>query len=65
MPAKEIASLMAATYLGVARSTGDSDKISDKAAVVRGGIAAPEQLAGGTGPHRDVPGLAGYSAQVV
>jgi hypothetical protein len=31
--------------------------------VVRGGVATPEQIARGIGPHRDVPGLVGFSAQ--
>jgi Pretoxin HINT domain len=37
--------------------------IPDDAYVVRGGIATPEQIAWGIGPHRDVPGLTGFSAQ--
>ncbi|MBK8252951.1 MAG: RHS repeat-associated core domain-containing protein [Polyangiaceae bacterium] len=37
--------------------------IGDDANVVRGGIATPDQIAKGTGPHRNVPDLSGFSAQ--
>jgi len=37
--------------------------VPDDAFVVRGGVATPEQIARGIVPHRDVPGLTGFSAQ--
>jgi RHS repeat-associated protein len=37
--------------------------LPDSAFVVRGGVATPEQIARGIGPHRDIPGLVGFSAQ--
>ncbi len=37
--------------------------IPDEAFVVRGGVATPKQIAAGIGPHREVPGLVGFSAQ--
>lgn len=37
--------------------------LPDEAFVVRGGVATPKQIACGIGPHRDVPGLTGFSAQ--
>ena len=38
-------------------------QIPDDANVVRGGVTTPEQIGRGIGPHRDVPGLTGFSAQ--
>jgi RHS repeat-associated protein len=40
-----------------------ANKLPDEAIVVRGGVAKPEQIEKGIGPHRDVPGLTGFSAQ--
>jgi len=37
--------------------------LPDEAIVVRGGVATPKQIAEGIGPHRDVEGLTGFSAQ--
>ncbi|WP_437307161.1 DUF6531 domain-containing protein [Sorangium sp. So ce388] len=44
-------------------NTGGCRRIPNEAFVVRGGVAKPEQIAQGIGPHRDVPGLTGFSAQ--
>jgi hypothetical protein len=46
-----------------ASSSATTTVIPDDAFVVRGGVATPEQIARGIGPHRDVPGLTGFSAQ--
>ena len=43
-------------------AAGDANRIADDALVVRGGIATPEQLADGTGPHRTLP-IVGFSVQ--
>jgi hypothetical protein len=40
-----------------------ASRIPDSAPVVRGGIATPEQIARGIGPHRDLPDVVGFSAQ--
>jgi len=44
-------------------SVSQASGIPGDAFVVRGGVATPEQIAQGIGPHRDVPGLIGFSAQ--
>lgn len=49
-----------AAETGAARGVGG---VADDAFVVRGGVATPDQIARGVGPHRDVPGLMGFSAQ--
>jgi RHS repeat-associated protein len=52
------------TTTGVASFADDvASGIPDSAFVVRGGVATEKQIAQGIGPHRDVPGLTGFSAQ--
>jgi len=41
----------------------NSTKLADDALVVRGGVTTPKQIERGIGPHRDVEGLTGFSAQ--
>ena len=53
---------LARTGEGLGVPDSDAD-IPDDAPVVRGGIATEQQISNGIGPHRDVPGLEGFSAQ--
>ncbi len=41
----------------------NTSPIPDEAFVVRGGVTTPVQIERGIGPHRNVPGLEGFSAQ--
>jgi hypothetical protein len=59
--AAEVAESVAAEG-ALAEGAAGSGLASD-AFVVRGGVATPEQIARGIGPHRDVGGLTGFSAQ--
>jgi RHS repeat-associated protein len=48
---------------GTSTAKNAAEGVADEAHVVRGGIATPEQIAKGIGPHKGVPGLTGFSAQ--
>jgi RHS repeat-associated protein len=61
--ADEVVDAVAGSGKTATKSTDLAGGIPDDAYVVRGGAATPDQIANGIGPHRDVAGLTGFSAQ--